>query len=195
MKKEQLKIENIKRDLISRAYFKNSNISEWRSRFFVPLIAIVVIICLFFEKKWICIPFLLPAVYHIVIYIREHKAYAAQRREIADVINRGDVSIARYKLSHIATETIYEPHSTGRRVSAYKEIKIFYFTEGGSWRLPNFARHYGWSKDYYMSSVGLENISLQGDEFYYVSFAGDYDIAYIYPCKFFELDESLTQEL
>ena len=39
------------------------------------------------------------------------------------------------------------------------------------------------------------NISLQGDEFFYISLQGYYNVAYIYPCKLFELDETLKGKL
>ena len=55
--------------------------------------------------------------------------------------------------------------------------------------------HYVWSKDYCLSSKGLDNISLQGDEFFYISLRGYYNVAYIYPCKLFELDETLKGKL
>ena len=54
-------------------------------------------------------------------------------------------------------------------------------------------KHYSWSKDFYLSSKGLENISMKGDEFYFVSLQSHHDIAYIYPCKNFELDENLKK--
>ncbi len=54
-----------------------------------------------------------------------------------------------------------------------------------------FRRHYEWSRDFYISSQGLHNMSTVGDEFYCVFVQGFYDVAYIYPCKRFALDKSL----
>ncbi len=49
-------------------------------------------------------------------------------------------------------------------------------------------------KEYYVSPKGLENISIEGDEFYYISLQGYPDVAYIYPCKNFILDEKLMKQ-
>ena len=88
---------------------------------------------------------------------------------------------------------IYEPHLVGRRSNTIKTITLYHFDGGSSWRLPPFDKHYEWSRDFYISPKGLENISIKGDEFYFVSLQAHHDIAYIYPCKNFELDKSLEK--
>ena len=45
---------------------------------------------------------------------------------------------------------------------------------------------YAWSRDMYISPQGLENTSLQGDEFYLVTRKGEAEVAYAYNKKFFE---------
>jgi hypothetical protein len=113
---------------------------------------------------------------------------------IDDGLERGEISIGVEKLSSIRQEEIYEPHHIGRRAQTTKTVTFYYFESGIQWREPSIARHYQWSKEYYISSKGLENISISGDEFYYVVLQGNPDIAYIYPCKNFVLDESLKQK-
>ena len=72
-----------------------------------------------------------------------------------------------------------------------KEVKFYYFSAGRSWRVPSTGCHYKWSKDYYFTTQGLLNISVSGNEFFYVSLQGHFEISYIYPCKFFTLSEEL----
>ena len=198
MKKEEITIEKVKHDLCLYASYKISNIFDWRSLYFIPVTFLAVVVGVLLKNIWIGLAIFSVAAYHIAIYVTGSKQYKDQKREIKKLINSGGISITLYKLGHISTETIYEPHLSqriGRRsiISNYKEVKYYNFTAGGSWRLPKFT-HYSWSKDYYMSGEGLENISLQGDEFYHVALRENHDIAYIYPCKFFELDDDLKIE-
>ena len=114
------------------------------------------------------------------------------------MLQRGDISISIEELSHITRETIHEPHfvRSGTRIrrASTREVTMYYFMSGGSWRCPNLSKHYEWSKEYYLSSQGLENISIQGDKFYYVALQGHHDISYVYPCKLFRLDERLNND-
>ena len=109
------------------------------------------------------------------------------------MIERGDISISTEIFSHIANDVIYEPHRAGTRTRTAKTITLYHFNGGSSWRAPFFERYYEWSKEYYISPKGLKNISIKGDEFYLVSLQAHRDIAYIYPCKNFELDKSLNE--
>ena len=61
---------------------------------------------------------------------------------------------------------------------------------GGGCRIPD-GTLYAWSRDYYISQNGLQNISLPGDEFYHITLQGYSDIDYAYPCKSFTLGEDL----
>ena len=121
----------------------------------------------------------------------EYKEYKTKKAAILSLIERGKISISTETFSHIANDLVYEPHRVFRRAWATKMITLYYFNGGSSWRVPLFAKHYEWSKEYFISSQGLKNISIKGDEFYFVSLQAYNDIAYIYPCKNFELDESL----
>ncbi|MBO7762390.1 MAG: hypothetical protein J6T24_06300 [Clostridia bacterium] len=52
-------------------------------------------------------------------------------------------------------------------------------------------KHYAWSREYCLSSTGLWQTSVEGNEFYVISLQGHPDIRYIYPKKFFKLSASL----
>ena len=43
-----------------------------------------------------------------------------------------------------------------------------------------------------VSCQGLENLSIQGDEFMYIFLQKYPDVVYVYPCKIFALDKALT---
>jgi hypothetical protein len=129
---------------------------------------------------------------NFVKYYVAVRDYKMQKDAIKNILDRGDVCISVEKLSHIAEDTIYEPHRGRRRVHSTKIVTFYYFTSGGRWRVPS-GEHYEWSGDYRLSSKGLENVSLVGDEFYYVSLQGYHEVSYIYPCKYFELDASLKK--
>ena len=72
-----------------------------------------------------------------------------------------------------------------------KFVKKYCFQSSIEWRDPLFYKHYEWSADSYLSPKGLGDISLYDDEFFYVCLQDYRDIAYIYPCKTFDLDNSL----
>jgi hypothetical protein len=115
------------------------------------------------------------------------------RRGLFDALDRNDISISIEVLSHISEETVYEPHAAGGRSHMTKSITVFYFESGASWRIVRTDRHYDWSPEFYLSNRGLKDTSVRGNEFFYVSLQGHYDISYIYPCKMFELDDSLKK--
>ena len=206
MHKEKLTLFNIKYDLHKVASFKFSNASDWRFSYIVPITLLAIMIGVLTKSILIGLLIFSFAVYHIVLYIPSCKEYFRQKKAIKEAIDRRDISISAEKLSHIGTERIYEPHMGGRSIHKFKDVKFYYFVSGTRWRLPivynrnasgtlwrrhEGYKHYGWSKEYYLSSEGLQNISVEGNEFYYISLQGHYDIAYIYPRKIFELDADL----
>ena len=191
MHKEKLTLFNIKHDLHNVASFKISNASDWRFSYIVPITLLAIMIGVLTKSILIGLLIFSVAAYHIVLYIPSCKEYFRQKKAIKEALDRGDISISVEKLSHIGTESIYEPHMGGRRVHEFKTVTFYYFVSGTRWRLPEVYKHYGWSKEYYLSNKGLENISVEGNEFYYISLQGEYDIAYIYPCKIFQLDAGL----
>lgn len=194
MKKETLLLSNISNDLKTVVNFQMSNMEEWRFSFIIPFTLISVIIGFLLKRVWIALFIFSVAVYHIVRYIIECRNYRIKKKAVINAIERSDVCISTEKLSHISTETIYEPRYVGKRRHTIKEVKYYCFESGSRWRVPDVRKHYKWSKDYYISSKGLENISIKGDEFYFISLQGHLDIAYIYPCENFELEEILKKD-
>ena len=193
MKKETLTMEAIKSDLIKIVNYQVSNKADWRFSYIVPLTTLAILLGLFTKNILIGIAIFCIAAYHIVRFIMEYKAYKIKKTAILSVIARGEISVSTETFSHIANDVIYVPHRVGRRAKSTKTITLYHFNGGSSWRAPLFAKHYEWSKEYYISPKGLENISIKGDEFYFVSLQSYHDISYIYPCKNFELDKSLNK--
>ena len=193
MKKETLTMEAIKSDLIKIANYQVSNKADRQFSYIVPFTALAIFLGVFTKNVFIGMAIFCVAAYHIVRFIMEYKAYKAKKAAILSIIERGEISISTETFSHIATDVIYEPHNVGSRTKSTKTITLYHFNGGSSWRAPLFAKHYEWSKEYYISPKGLENISIKGDEFYLVSLQLHNDIAYIYPCKNFELDKSLNK--
>ncbi len=196
MKKETITLGIIQNDLMKIACAKQSNQADWRYSYIVPITLLAIGAGMPLESVWVGLVVFLPSVYHIVCYVRECGEHKARTSAVRAVIERGDVSISVKTLSHIATETVYEPHSMGKRRVATKEIKVYYFKGGSSFRdlfAGNLEGHYTWSADFKMSAKGLENVSLSGDDFYYIVLQGNAEVAYIYPCKYFEVEESLRK--
>ena len=194
MRKETLTLSNIAHDLRLVARHSIDNAFSHREAYAFPLLILAALLCFVFKKWLLALPFLAVAGYQIYHFVLSYKKNRRIRLMIDDGLERGEISIGVEKLSSIHQEEIYEPHHTGRRAQTTKTVTFYYFESGIQWREPSIARHYQWSKEYYISSKGLENISISGDEFYYVVLQGNPDIAYIYPCKNFALDESLMRK-
>ncbi|MBR2370751.1 MAG: hypothetical protein IKA82_01895 [Clostridia bacterium] len=193
MQKDALLLANIKQDL--KIIIKNQihNTADRRLSFIVPFTLLAILSGVFLKNIWIVLLFFSVAAYHIVRYVIGFRSYILQKRAIVEAIDRADISVSTEQFDHIAEEAVYEPHTFGMRGKVVKTVKCYYFASGRKWRLPVTDKHYAWSKNYYISSKGLENISIQGDEFYYISLQGYPDIAYIYPCKNFVFKEKATQ--
>jgi len=192
--KEMLTLQNITEDLRRIAFLNLSNVDEWRFSYIIPVTLLAVMIGVFLKNIWIGLLIFSVAAYHIVRYVMEYRIYKERKKAIAYVLDRGDISISVEKLSHIATETIYEPHTYKGHSHVTKTVTFFHFMSGGRWRVPSVGKHYTWSKDYHISLKGLENISINGEEFFYISLQGYHDIAYIYPRKFFLLGSDLNDK-
>jgi hypothetical protein len=196
MKKEALKLANIKSDLDRMADFYMSNRMDVKLGYAIPIVFLAVIIGILTKRVWIGLIISLFSVFDILRFIQDVQAYRNTKQLIKATVERGDISISVETLDHIAEETIYEPYTTGVRGEAHrrnwKTVRMFYFEGGGSWRVPDVNRHYAWSEDYYMSPAGLCNSSTEGEKFFFVCLQGYYDIAYIYPCDRFELGELKT---
>lgn len=192
MKKETLLLPNVTNDLKTVAKFQIKNIGDWRFSYIGSLTLISVVIGVLLQSVWIALLIFSAAAYHIVRYILEYRRYRIEIKAVMSAVDRAvdraDISISTERLSHVATETIYEPHSAGKSTQLTKNVTYFYFESGSRWRVPRVPEHYKWSRNFHTSRTGLENVSLQGDEFYIISLQGYHDIAYIYPCKYFDLD-------
>ena len=197
MTKELLTLPNIKQDLKRIADFHISNaisVLDGRYSYMISVTLIGVVVLFFLKSVLIGILLFAVVAYHIVRYVMEYRNYREKKKQIAHVIDRGDISISVETLSHIANETIYEPHIRRRSTLSTRRVTFFHFVSGGSWRVPKLNKHYEWSREYEVSSKGLENISMKGDEFFYISLQGYPDVAYIYPFKNFALDDCLDHK-
>lgn len=210
MTKETLTREGIQHDLKKQAEQLYHNKSGARLVIAIPFTIWAVAIIIFFGFK--AIPLLISALLLLVAayqyygYFTDWKRYGTHKKMILEAIHRADFSISVQKLSHISRDTVYEPyeHTTfwhGTHAHAAKETTVFCFEGGDSWRLPfvsgqdhpaRISRHYSWSREFHLSSKGLLNVSIPGNDFYYVSLQSDYEISYVYPCKLFTLDKSLN---
>jgi len=194
MKKEKITLEVIREDLFKIVKDQIVNKSNWRFAYIIPITLLAVLIGVYFKSVFIGLLIFAVSVYHIVRYVIELNEYRLNKTAIMSLIERGEISVSNEVLSHIASETIYEPHmDAGRLTKSINEMTVYHFSGGSSWRVPAVDKHYSWSKEFYISSKGLENISMNGDEFYFVSLQAHHDIAYIYPCKNFELDKNLKK--
>ena len=192
MTKEKITFKNIQQDFCRIVKWQLENKLEWRMCSIVPITVIAVIFGFATHRLWVGMVVFLAAGYHIFHLIKDIKEYFVKKRLVKDYLNRNDISISTEKFSHTAQETIYEPHIGFRRIHKTKTVKMYYF-RAVSWRDPIFADHYLWSKDFSISSSGLENISIVGDEYFYISLQKYKNIAYIYPCKYFVLEDYLIK--
>jgi len=187
MKKEELKLSNIKNDLKIVAFANMYKKKDATCSFCFGIAAIIFIGAIFFKSILIGLLGVGSVGLGIFFAIRENKAYSTNEKAIEDMVEREDISIVIEKFSHVVEDV--KQH--GKYDTEY--ISTFYFMTGEHWIAPRIGNHYRWSKEYYISTQGLINISLREDEYYFVSVQGHHDIAYIYPCKFFTLDESLKK--
>ena len=190
MQKEILRKENIREDLLKVIGKRKDVVGEWRLCYIVPLISLALIICFVWHQPWLGLLAFLPAVYHIVRLVLALRESRTREKELLSRLERGDLTISEEVLSHIAEETVYEPHVGHRRARSVKTVQIYYFRSGASWRHYPVEKHYAWSKLYNLSPEGLENTSVAGNVFYYVRLQSDGDIGYIYNKNFFEYQES-----
>ena len=193
MKKEELKIENIKKDL-SKA--SSENYARVSDKWFVGIILapIAAVLCFFFVNRLLVIPLALIFAYSLYRYISEIRKIAKDSDNVYSVADRDDISVSVEKLSHITNETVHEPHNAGLHRHDTKTVRIYYFYSGISWREPETNKHYEWSKEYNLTPSGLYNTSVKDNEFYYITLKGASNSAYIYNTKFFELKDVKPKE-
>lgn len=196
MKKEKITLDNIKEDL---EYFAYLNMSK-KAGVYVALLILAFILA--FIAGMIVESFLtgllvmvIASVCPIVILIIEKSKRKKMQNTVRSVSTRKDISISVEELSHISEETASAPSWTG----SHRRVKLNYvwhFTSGAEWVKPlYFSGFFLWSKEYSLGESGFITTSVAGNKFYYVSLQSDPDINFIYPCKFFELDEMLAVDV
>ena len=187
MTNENLTLSSIKQDLNIVAYSNISNADDWRFSYIIPIFILAISAGIYLKSFWAALFISTFDGYHIYKFAIAYKQYRRQIKAIKNTLERGAVSISVEKLSHISHETIYEPHYSHRRSHLTKDITVFYFDSARNWRVPGVTVHYKWSKDHYISQKGLENISIQGDEFYVVHYKGLTGIELLYSLNLYEL--------
>lgn len=193
VQKETLTLEGIVHDLTRLVKWQPTDILAYRLGSI--LIGTTVAVAAIWLRWWVAVLVLLFPLYHIVRAVLEYRVSHAKRRAVQAIRDRRDISIARVKLNAITEESVYAPHGgsglRGPTLRYHRLVTVFHFSSGAQFRVPPFKRHYEWSPAFYITSKGLQNVSSAGEEFYYVSLQGHYDVAYIYPCERFDLDKSL----
>ena len=108
--------------------------------------------------------------------IRKSVIYSKQKKRL----DACDISVSETKLT-----SVYEDM---RRVGGRYVPEYHFRFAVGEWCLMNTTL-YKWSQEYHTSVNGLENISLEGDEFYAVIDTETQTVVYAYPKKFFEYEK------
>ena len=190
MQKERLTLENIKKDLhLSTGGKGTKDVDRYVS---VMLSTVLLSVVFYFGLKmvWFGTAALLLAAYFVVrlCLIQMKKDLADKQVEGTD--DRLDIAISVEKLSHFSAET-ETTHFGGR--THYSEVWWLNFMSGVSWKIPKGGMLYSWSKEYYLSPTGMKNIAVPGNEYYFVTLQRNAGVSFVYPCDFFELDESLKK--
>lgn len=196
MKKEKITLDNIKEDL---EYFAYLNMSK-KAGVYVALLILAFILA--FIAGMIVRSFLtgllvmvIASIYPTVRLILEKSKRKKMQNTVRSVSTREDISISVEELSHVSEETASAPSWTG----SHRRVKLNYvwhFTSGAEWVKPLYlSGFFHWSKEYSLGESGFITTSVAGNKFYYVSLQSDPDINFIYPCKFFELDEKLAADV
>lgn len=180
--KETLTDENIKKDMMKNAYNEEHNILLDKKIFSAFVFPILLIISIFILQNLILsIALAVATIFNVIIIIPVLRHSREDKRKIDNL----DFIMVRDKLSHISKETVYEYSRYGRNDRDLREVTVFNF-ESRTWRVVPTKTHYEWSKTYYMSTTGLCNTSLMGDEFYIVINKTSHKIAYVYNTRLFE---------
>lgn len=186
MTKDIITLEAIREDLYRIVKWQFSVICQWRLPFIGAFSVIAILLGLVFRSLWVGLAVFSVAAYQIVRFILAYKEVLAKKKAVKNISKREDIWISDRKLSHIAKNVVLEPHISYRG-SAFKEITMYYFDGSFSWRAPGFGRYYAWSENHTVL------VASDGDVCYCVSLQGHDDVAYIYPCKHFDLDGSLKE--
>ena len=205
MKKEKITLFAVKEDLMKNVRSMLLVRVEARLLYIIPFTLISLLLYPLTYNIYVCLAVFTLALYHIVRFMIEYVEIKKKKNAVLSVNLRGGLSVTTETLSHIAREEAHEPNIRpffggdiseiirGRSRSS-REITVFHFRGGPSWRVPSKIReHYSWSKELYTTSQGIENLSLMGDEFFFIKLQSDPSVSYIYPCKTFDLDEGMKK--
>lgn len=189
MKQEALSYMQIRNDLMLIDKHKKSIQIMWRMNYIIGFGMLSVILSI---RPLIFFQWMLPlpvVIYHAVLLYLWMKQHRPIERALRQAEGMDAFSVSLEKLTRIVDETVYEPHLGTRRFHSHSIVREMYFYSGASWRIPPVKKHYRWSDACCMSSQGLENTSVSGDEFYLISLKHESSVAYIYNTKFFRLRE------
>lgn len=184
MTKEILTDERIRQDVLGNEV-KKAKGNDNKTLVWVMPIAVAAILAGVYVHVLLGVAVGLLAIIPIYLYFKQNRE---DSDTVFEVEHGAEFIVEIDTLSHITTETIYEPHTVGtfgRRHTQYsKTVTVFEF-HNAKWRVPEVEKLYAWSKEMYISPKGLENTSLRGDKFYIVRRLGNAEVAYVYNTKFF----------
>ena len=132
MKKEKITLDNVKSDLARVLY----NVRSIRTDMHLPqvlwTVALAVFLGILLNSVIVGVSISLFGLYPIYQYILAERENKEKKDALWSALERGDVSITTEVLSHIANETVYEPHSHytpchGAHRDLTKTITEFYF--------------------------------------------------------------------
>lgn len=195
MKKDKIVLDAIKQDLLKVVNLQLSYKKTWLFDIIIPTTLFAGLLCILLHNIFICLLIILIAVFYISRYVNKYIECKNCKNAILNLSNFEELSISKETFSHIAAEEIHEPYTyrprRRNRVRVHPSVPVYYFNGSTAWQAPRVNNHYSWSTEFSFSPQGLDNISLAGDEFYFVEMQNYPDISYIYPCKYFELDTNL----
>lgn len=190
MTKEPLTFEDVKKDMRKLVRSRTPEILGWRLCFILLATLAAVLVGLLTQKVWAgCLVFSI-AVYHIVrlvlAFLRNRKALKLLKSKT----ERCSFCVSVEELKQVTEEVAPHFYSPFKAKRNQLLDKCFRFTSGAVWKMPDVDRHYTWSRVNDMSQNGLDNTSVSGDTFYFISLEADKDVCYIYNTKLFELTDT-----
>ena len=183
MKKELFTVENVKSDLNQALTDQSMGRSDYKFACILLGIALGIVFIVFLKKVMLlCIPCFVFSGVFIFLLVKQLVEDGKVVREIKKCIDQEDFSVSIKKLSHIT----YEPNTTvTNKHGLNKTDEYFYFEGGVSWRVPEVIKHYDWSTSYSFGQRGLNDSSVKGDEFYYITLKNNPEIGYVYNTRLF----------
>ena len=184
MKKEKLTKEQIQSDLLLHEKRRFWDRSRWLVDCAIGFALIPIPFCVLFQTLWIALPFGLMIAVLVGVLLRELTVWHLRSKRI----RAGAFTVGTGSYSGTADEWLFRP-SIGRGRFCFHDRVRFWQFSNGQWQVFFPANHYAWSKLYAMSHQGLENVTLEGDEYYTVCLLGDTDLGYVYPTKLFDYEK------